>query len=285
MVRDRAGCDGGMHASALREEARRRFEAGAAVWPDLDLAFEAFEAYFARHAAAAEAPRPTHTADMYLACACAYGVDGALSALEHSAGAEMARAVASIQTSPIFVDETLQAVRERLLVRHGDEPARIADYAGRASLKSWLCAVAVRWALTQLRRKSDRPHAMLVDKDDARLARGGPEVEYLRTQYKDAFEAAVRRAVGRLPSKQRMLLRLNVGEGMSVDKLASIYRVGRSTAARWLAAARLALFEDARRDLCATLRISRSELDSLAVDLRSDLEVSVLKLLQSSGDA
>jgi hypothetical protein len=38
-------------------------------------------------------------------------------------------------------------LRERLLVRRGDRPARIADYPGRGALARWLRVTAVRVAL------------------------------------------------------------------------------------------------------------------------------------------
>jgi RNA polymerase sigma-70 factor (ECF subfamily) len=219
---------------------------------------------------------------MYLACACAYGVEGALSAFECTFAVDVARAVASIDSSHAFVQDTLQVVRERLLVPKRGEPGKIVEYAGRASLKSWLCAVAVRSAITLRRRQGERGHRSFSKGVDRRLAQGGPEFEYLRGRYKEVFEEAVRTAVEQLPAKQRMMLRLNLIDRMSIDKLGAMYKVGRSTAARWLASARRALLEHARRELHAKLRLTSTELDGLAADMRSQLEISIHRLLASS---
>jgi RNA polymerase sigma-70 factor (ECF subfamily) len=260
--------------------ARRWFEAGRAKWSHLRLEFDTFEPYFARHAAQA-LPAEAHAADMYLACAAAHGVDGALEALDGVLSNDVARAVATVDPSHDFVAEILQATRERLLVAKSGQCGKIGDYGGRASLRSWLGAVAVRLAISRRRRKGEQRHEAFDEADDRRLAKGGPEFEYLRRRYKGAFEDAVRHSLESLPPKQRMLLRLNVVEGMSIDAIAAAYQVGRSTAARWLAAARSALFDGARCEIRARLNVTMTELDSLVADMRSEIDVSILRLLSA----
>jgi RNA polymerase sigma-70 factor, ECF subfamily len=263
-------------------EARRNFEIGRTAWPNVLLPFDSFARYFVRQASGAPLAG-ANAADLYLACACAEGDGEALAALERVLTSDVARALASEDSSQAFVDEMLQATREHLLVRRDREPCRIADYGGRASLKTWLCAVAVRLAISRRRRKGEQRHEQL--SVDLRLAGGGPEFEYLRGRYKSVFEDAVRSAIEQLQAKERMLLRLNLVDGMSVDELGAMYKVGRSTAARWLANARRALLEAARQDLRARLQLSPEELESLAGDLTSQLEVSVLRLLARSSDS
>jgi RNA polymerase sigma-70 factor (ECF subfamily) len=265
-----------------RSAARRAFKVGRAKWPQLALEFEAFNRYFARHTTTAAPSRDEHAADMYLACACACGIDGALAAFERTLVGDMARAVGSIDSTGAFIEEILQATRERLFVGKGGQPGKIANYAGRASLRSWLCAVAVRSAISWRRRKGEQPHKPFAAEADRRLARGGPEFEYLRARYKGVFEDAVRSAVKHLPAKERMLLRLHFVDGLSIDKLGTVYRVGRSTAARWLARARHALLEKARQELHTRLRLTSTELDGLAAEIRSQLEVSIVPLLAGS---
>jgi RNA polymerase sigma-70 factor (ECF subfamily) len=154
----------------------------------LALEFEAFQRYFQRHVSSEEVPAESHAADMYLACACANGLDEALVAFEATLAADMGRAVASIDASRAFIDETLQVVRERLFVPKNGRPGRIADYAGRASLRTWLCAVAVRSAISLRRRKGAHLHKAYASEDDRRIIQRGPELEYLRRRYKVAFE-------------------------------------------------------------------------------------------------
>jgi RNA polymerase sigma-70 factor (ECF subfamily) len=216
---------------------------------------------------------------MYLAFACAERHAEALRALDPMLRAAVERAVARIDPSPSFADEVTQAMREKLIL---SRPPKIADYAGRATLRSWLATGAVRTALNLRRRKGDAPSARAVlGSSDAPLQRE-PELEYLRERYKDQFANAVRDALAALPARERALLRLHLGERASVDKLAAIYHVGRSTAARWLAAARARLVEETRSRLCERLRLTDSEYRSLAALVRSDVEVSVVRLLEAT---
>ena len=261
--------------------ADRTFAAGRLSWPSLALPFASFTQYFDRHAAALRGDL-AHAGDMFLACACAYGVDGAVDAFERTHTSALARSLASFDPTPAFVEDTLQATREHLFVRTGGAPSAIVNYGGRASLQSWLSAVAFRWAISARRRKSAQRHDEFSAENDVRLEMVGPEIHYLRARYKNVLEDAVSAAVERLSPKDRLLLKLNVIEGMSIDALGSIYGVGRSTAARWLADARRALLDHAKREAKARLDVTSTELESLADDLRSDLDVNMASLLAGS---
>lgn len=277
-----SGNSGGKeHDIDLLALARSAFEIGQARWPDVVLDWERFEAYFRQHAKRGDTPSNSAAADMYLACSCAHGLPRALAALESILMLPVARAIASVDPTPTFVEEVVQATREHLLVPEGGGLARIGEYAGRCSLKNWLSTVAVRRAISQLRGQARGRRAVARGQGDMRLVRGSPELDYLRHRYKGVFEEAIRHSIAQLPRQQRLLLRLNLVEGMSIDGLATAYSVGRSTAARWLVQARRVLFESVRRELHARLKLSAGEIDSMAHDIRSQLEVSILRLLAS----
>jgi len=76
------------------------------------------------------------------------------------------------------------------------------------------------------------------------------------------------------------LLRLHLGERLSIDTLGSMYGVNRATAARWLVAARQSLLERARAAMRARLGSSEEELESLGVILQSQLHVSLARRLE-----
>ncbi len=268
-----------------REVARRLFEIGRAAWPDLVLEIGAIDGYVACHSARGVTPATSYAADVYLACACACGVDGALQAFERIFAEPLARAVASIDPSRTFVEEVVQEVRVRLFVPTDGGPGKIAEYGGRASLRSWLGAVGARSAISLRRRQARRTRACIEEHRNAQRILGGPESDYLRRRYKGAFEDAVRAALARLAPKERLLLRLNTVDGLSIDRIGAIYRVSRSTAARWLATARGALLEEARRELRARCSLTSTEIDSLAAEIRSQLEVSMRTLLSGATSA
>jgi RNA polymerase sigma-70 factor, ECF subfamily len=82
--------------------------------------------------------------------------------------------------------------------------------------------------------------------------------------------------------RDRTLLRLRLVEGVEVERIATMYRVHRTTVTRWLADTRTALFDETRRILTAELGATGAELDSLAGLVRSQLHVSLVRLLRES---
>jgi RNA polymerase sigma-70 factor (ECF subfamily) len=206
--------------------------------------------------------------------ACALGDAAALQAFEATYVPEVERAVARVDSRPAFVADAVQTVRERLLVRRADKPPRILEYGGRASLRAWVAAVALRVALGQRRGRAAGPYAELESGTGAPNA-GSPELDVLRARYKEEFDGSLRTALADLGPRERSLLRLHLVERMSIDALATSYGVSRATAARWLAGARQAVFERTRNAFCEKTKVSASEFESIAAILKDDLEVSL----------
>jgi RNA polymerase sigma-70 factor (ECF subfamily) len=259
----------------LRRELEDRFAAGKHEWPGVGLTAAAYARWIAARADGGNLPDKALAADLFIACACASGAQGALTAFEARFGDLLSRAASRVDSSAAFVEDALQILRTKLFVPSAGSVPQITGYAGRAPLRTWLAAAAYRTALKLRRRKDDKGHDAL--RSDVALApgRANPELEYMKERYGKEFEAAIRVAIGRLDAKDRALLRLHLAEGMSIDRLGALYKVGRSTAARWLAKARGALLEETRRELCERLGITFSEYESLAALVRSQLKISV----------
>src|SRR5580704_9040352 len=102
-----------------------------------------------------------------------------------------------------------------------------------------------------------------------------------RERYRKAFGEAIRGAVLALEREERRILRRHFSDGVTLDGLAEELGVHRATVARRLAAARTALRRDARRRLRAALGTTESEIESLAAELRSQLDLSLPSLLAS----
>jgi RNA polymerase sigma-70 factor (ECF subfamily) len=219
-------------------------------------------------------PARERAADLAVAFASSRRDPGALMALDALIRTASARAVARIDPSKSFADLVAQEVRTRLLV--GEHP-RIAEYAGHGPLAGWLRTAAVRVALNLKRGLPEQPHGALSSSVGAVAVE--PELALLRARYRDDFEAAVRAALARLPARERAALCLNVRDGMSSEKIAVLYGVSRATAKRLLARARDTLATETRRELHARLRLTDSELESVARALYGDIEVSVASLL------
>lgn len=218
--------------------------------------------------------------DLYLAFACALAVPAALDAFQRTLLPEVDAHVARFDASPAFKDEVRQVLATRLLVAAPGAVPAIADYAGRAPLSAWLRIAAIRTALNLGRgkaaaaeRAADGELADLADSAD-------PELEVIRRRYRPAFEAAIARALAALSVRDRTILRLRLGEDVEVERIATMYGVHRTTITRWLAEIRSALSDETRRILAAELGATGPELDSLAGLVRSQLHVSLVRLLR-----
>jgi len=216
-------------------------------------------------------------ADLYLACACAHGDPAAVAILERDYIAGLDAPLRATGLGAHAVDEVRQRVRELLLVGSDDVPA-IASYRGKGHLRSWVRAVAVRQAMQHFRGVRETPV------DDSALAElpdvaGDAQLAPWKQQYAVAFREAFEQAVNALSEHDRLLLRQHHLDQLSVDELATLHKVHRATAARWVAATRAALLAGVRTRMIARLGITGGELDSALRLARSQLDISIHRLL------
>jgi RNA polymerase sigma-70 factor (ECF subfamily) len=258
---------------------RRLVEAGRAAWPDIALDVDAYARHLRRHLGTAppEGAR-LNLGDLYLACACFHGDRAALEIFDGEVLSHVPTFLARIDASPAFADEVRQLLRRKLLVSDGAEP-KIAAYAGRGSLKSWVRAAAVRTALN-LRR--DERHNRPLEEREAELLGGSdrdPELAHLQERYRADFEAAVAAALTELTARERTVLRMYFVEQMGYAALGRLFQVHPTTVSRWLAVAREHVLAETRRRLRERLGISASEIESLMRILPSQLGLSLERLL------
>ncbi|HEY2511958.1 MAG TPA: sigma-70 family RNA polymerase sigma factor [Polyangiaceae bacterium] len=263
--------------AALDAALAARWDAARLAWPSLALEPAPFVTHLARLAGAAgQLPPLEHTGDLFLAFACAAGASGALQAFEALFAAHLHRAAARVNATD--ADLVVQRVRERLLLATPEHPPKIAEFAGRAKLSSWLAAVCAREGLNARRRMDDRAHDSLSAVATA-AATTEPEIALLRQRHAADFRDSIRAALVRLEPRDRALLRMNLAVGLSIDRVAEVYKISRATAARWLAAARQALQKETYKELTTRLGVSPSELESVAAAIRSEIDLSVGALL------
>ena len=219
-------------------------------------------------------------ADLFLARACAEGVEGAAEAFATAFSAELAKAHKVGRARGVDGSDLRQQLLERLLVGRAGAPPRIASYAGQGSLRSWVRVAATRVSF-DVQRRLWQVETGLRSGVEA-VADGDAELAYLRAHYREAFAVAFGKAVDRLSDRQRSLLRLNVVHGVSGTGIADMFGVHRATAKRWLAGARQTLLDTIRTLLKAELGVDSRELDSIMASVGSRLELSVARYL---GDA
>jgi RNA polymerase sigma-70 factor (ECF subfamily) len=248
------------------------------AWPGVDLAPALFLPYLSERMPAeetAERALPQMcTSDLYLACACARGDERALAVFEDRCLSVVDSALPRLGVSADGVAEVKQHLRQSLLVAD-QGPPRIEQFAGRGDLRSWVRVIAVREALAMRRqRERDRP---LDDQwlAEALLPGADPELEQLKNVYRSEFKKAFDLALLQLDDRGRTLLRQQFIDRLTIDELATLYRVHRATISRWLERARLRVVDRTRAHLRRHFGVQPHELDSILRLIRSQLHVSI----------
>jgi RNA polymerase sigma-70 factor, ECF subfamily len=257
------------------------FARAAAHWPGVQLTPAAFEAYVSRclGAGAGEATDDA-LAELFVACACSAADPVALALFDAHYLAVVPAAVAHMQLPAALVDDVRQLVRQKLLVSEGEGP-KLDRYAGRGRLRGLVQVMAVRTAITLLRK--EKPHRDGPERlGDLLSPDADPELGFMKRAYRKAFATAFEDALAGLSSRDRNVLRLHHFGGLSVEQVGEIYGVHRATMTRWLARIRSDLLRRTREGLGGELGVDRAELESLMKLIESRLEVSVKRMLGDS---
>ena len=217
------------------------------------------------------------TADLALAEGCLRGDPAALREFEAAVLSRVPQFLARLDASAALCDDVAQELREELLVERDGKPKGLAGYSGRGALAAWVRVVALRTALRL--RKAERREAPA--REDPLFGKGDPELDYLKLRYRSACEEAFRGALATLTSREKLYLRLHYVEGLSLERMASLYRVHRATIARRLADHREKLHAETRARLQAALKVRDSELESLLGLVRSQLAFSLRGALET----
>lgn len=266
---------------------------GFAVWPELGLD----EALFCQHLASRVESVPDgaqylaqieqHSADLFLAIACALGSNEAMKAFEREYIAKTPQLVQRSRLSATQLDELAQQLRIRVLVNADGALPRITQYTGRGRLLDWFRILALR-AVTDLFRAQVRHDVSTADStihtvlQQHLTSRQEPEVQLLRTRYKAEYESAVRAVLKTLDADARNLLKLHFVKGLNGAQLGALLGVNRSTIMRRIDKLQEDLRSSIHEHLLSSLRLSPSELRSLTHQLRSQLSLSLSSML--SGD-
>jgi RNA polymerase sigma-70 factor, ECF subfamily len=266
-------------------------EAAAQIWAPVALSLDLYVGHLGACVAAggfgpaadpAAAPtevlKKLHTTDLYLACAAGHDVPGATDLFVRHFLGPIAGAVLAINRDPGLVDEVRQGLHERLLLGT-DQPPRILQYGGRASLATWLGVAAQRMALELVRADGARQRATLRASHEPLPLELDPELGYLKSRYSGAFKEALTVAIGRLPQRQRTVMRLHTVGGLTLQRIATMLRVDESTISRWVQRAREAILQETQRELGIRLGIRVAEVPSIARLVTSQIDVSVARLL------
>jgi len=251
---------------------------GTERWPHVDLTFEAFADHVEGLRAAGAAPNDenldANAPDLFLAAACVRAIPQALSAFERELMSQVPVMIAVIDPSYDFAADVAQALRERLLCPPLE---RLRHYSGTGPLGGWI-RVAARRLAVDLKRREGASLRRIAELPTAVSARH-PEWDLVRRRYQEPVEAALRAAVDGLSARDRMVLRLYLMRGESLEAIGRIHGVHRATVARWLAAAQQAIVASVSASLEHKLALPAAEFQSLVRDLWSQVQITLSSLL------
>jgi RNA polymerase sigma-70 factor (ECF subfamily) len=260
------------------------YERGRAAHPGLVVTEAAFERCLARAEAAAADGRERRVQlselaieDFYLASACCGGVVGAAMAFETRFGRVIRRAVSRVLAAHDERAEAEQRVRQHLLVGDGDAPPAIGKYLGYGPLESWVSVVAIRVAISFGRAESSERR--LRGKAITEATGLDPERLIIREEVRRELETAVRDALAALSDRERLILRLFLVSGMTLEAISRSMGVSPQAVSRSLAKSRQGLLEDVNRSLKQRLKVSHDDVASIIRFATSQLDVSISRLL------
>ena len=254
----------------LERELHALVDAARAAHPSVTFAEEACGAVLGR-AVKGNAELDGLSPELLLANAALSGEPSALRAIDTFIVAEAKHAAQHLRSGPSFADELAQQVRQRVLAP--PEP-KLAEYAGRGSLKKWLRATAMRLGLNLM--SFEGRHRTDGDDDDDALGQlqasaASPELALVKAETAAHFTEALRVAFTKLSPKERNLLRLYFLDGVSSAQLAQTYGTHRVTVTRWLASARATVIEAAVSQLRSLGVLSTASAGDLHWLVRSQL--------------
>jgi RNA polymerase sigma-70 factor (ECF subfamily) len=267
-----------LQRAELEEVLAARCSAARHAWPQLDVPADEFGAFLAERmppdARSATALHALRVEELLLTCACARGSVTAIKLLEQRYFPMLLAALGRMRLPASKTQEVRQVLREQLFVGYAGQRPRIANYAGRGDLGSWLSVSAVRAAYKLLRK--ERREVSDEDEHLASLSATSSDVEigYIKRSCRSIFRASFSEALSVLAAREKNLLRQHYLDGLTLDQIAALYKTHRATAARWLATARKTLLERTREALQRRLRAPLADCESIIHMAQSGVEMT-----------
>lgn len=248
---------------------------GRTAWPELHLTPDVFRAYVLERVAKA-APTLSlaalHADALYLACACARGDDAAIAAFRRTFGPHVVSAARRVRVDDAVVDEIVQIVMTRLLVRTEERPPLIVEYGGRGDLSRWVRAVTTR-AVVDHQRASGRETPTAEEQLALHaLPSNDPEIDHIREKYAGELGVAVRDAFAELDGTARNDLRHYYIDGLNLEELAALRKVSAATMSRRLSRTREQVLDRTRAILSLRLSLPPRDVESILGVMGSRLD-------------
>ncbi len=242
--------------------------------PEVQLEAVDFVRFVAPSAANAEALRALRVDELLLCCACLRGNPAALAILDQ----RLRKLSAHLSRYSRDIDGLLQDLRVKLVVGSPSSTPKLLAYKGKGDLAPWLRVVAVRAAIDIARKRKD----VLLDEEEIWAlpdSRGAHSHAIDKKTWQRHMKAAFQAALSAIAPKERLLLRQHLVDDVSLDDMARMHRVHRTTITRRLRKSRETLWADVRQRLFNELNLSPAEAEDILLDVRSQLDFSIERVL------
>ncbi|MEJ7730847.1 MAG: hypothetical protein WKG00_16720 [Polyangiaceae bacterium] len=221
-----------------------------------------------------------HAGDLYLACACVDGDRRALELFERCILDRVGGSLRRLDPAPTFVDDVKQLLREKLFIPAAGA-AKIAHYRGTGALEGWVRIAAIRTGRNLLRStRAGQPPSSDDSIAVGLAAAPDAELEYMRGRYASEFAEVFREVLAEQAARDKNVLRLYFVDGLRSGAIGKVYGVHAATVRRWIEKAREEMLAETRRRLAARLGLDGSELESLMMDIHSQLDLTLSRCLR-----
>jgi len=226
-----------------------------------------------------EAVAGLHVEDLYLAWACTEGNPEALAAFDARMWPAADATLARLRIDPARREDLIQDLRIHLVVGSDGRPGKLAQYRGQGDLGRWLRATTLRAAYRMV--SKTRRYVTL---DDTALAAVSvldrdPALVQLKEHCRVELKHAFATALAGLARRDRLLLKQHYLDQLTIEDVAALHNIHRSSAARWLAQAREALASAVLSEFRDRLRVADSEVEGLVQLVRSQLDITLERFL------
>lgn len=175
----------------------------------------------------------------------------------------------------------------------GTRVSKFSFYSGRGSLRGWLRAVVF-----QLSADSHRQTSRFVQTEEAedmdRLAlaadnspstAGAGDMEFVRQRYRAGVSDGLRRAIGELEQRERLLLAYYYYDEMTLREIGQLFHVHEATISRWLTKVQKRIRKLVEKSLTRDHKFNRREV-SEAIELAAEeMNANVREYLYSSASS
>lgn len=243
-------------------------------WPEATFG-DAFATYVAERASAAPDLARLRIEDLALAWWASTGDPRAIAAFERALAPVLERLLRRFHR--LDADELRQLIRVKLFT--GERP-RIREYSGFGHLENWFKIIASRTFLDHARALGRERIDDLGEDELLAVAapNASPQDAAARAELAAAVKAALATAIAELAGRERTFLRHVMVDGLTLEQIATTYRLHRVTVARILGAARQRLYEATRGQVCERLGIAPSGLASMLQLIDSQIHLSLQRL-------